>query len=171
MGLHNFQPSPGSTTRKRIIARGIGSGMGKTATRGTKGQKARRQVHPNFEGGQTPIQRRLPVKKGFRNVNHKEYAVVNLDDLQKFDEGTVVTPELLIATGVISKVQDGVKVLGFGELTKRIVVQAHRYSAQAKLAIEAKGGEAGIFAAPKALPTHTATSEETTEAPTETAGS
>ena len=82
MRLNEFKPSPGSTFPKRRIARGIGSGMGKTATRGTKGQKARRQVHPNFEGGQTPIQRRLPVKKGFRNVNHKEFAIVNLDDLE-----------------------------------------------------------------------------------------
>ena len=153
MGLHNFQPSEGSTTRRRIVGRGIGSGMGKTATRGTKGQKARRQIHPNFEGGQSPIQRRLPVKKGFRNVNHKEYAVVNLDDLQRFDEGATITPETLIELGVISKVMDGVKVLGYGELTKKVTVHAHRYSKNAKLAIEAKGGEAAIFAAPKALPT------------------
>jgi large subunit ribosomal protein L15 len=142
MGLHNFQPSPGSTTRKRRVARGIGSGMGKTATRGTKGQKARRQVHPNFEGGQTPIQRRLPVKKGFRNVNHKEYAVINLDDLERFEEGAVIGPEALLEAGIINKVLDGVKILGWGELTKKVTVQAHRYSASAKEAIEAKGGEA-----------------------------
>ncbi len=84
--------------------------MGKTATRGAKGQSARNNIHPNFEGGQTPIQRRLPVKKGFRNVNHKEFAIVNLDDLQNlFDEGAEVTPEMLIATGIISGVMDGVK--------------------------------------------------------------
>ncbi|RYG31241.1 50S ribosomal protein L15 [bacterium] len=142
MGLHNFQPSPGSSTRKRRVARGIGSGMGKTATRGTKGQKARRQVHPNFEGGQTPIQRRLPVKKGFRNVNHKEYAVINLDDLERFEDGATITPEALLEAGIINKVLDGVKILGWGELTKKVTVQAHRYSASAKEAIEAKGGEA-----------------------------
>ena len=142
MGLHNFQPSPGSTTRKRRVARGIGSGMGKTATRGTKGQKARRQVHPNFEGGQTPIQRRLPVKKGFRNVNHKEYAVINLDDLDRFEDGATIGPEALLEAGIINKVLDGVKILGWGELTKKVTVQAHRYSASAKAAIEAKGGEA-----------------------------
>lgn len=153
MGLHNFQPSPGSTTRRRIIGRGIGSGMGKTATRGTKGQKARRQIHPNFEGGQSPIQRRLPVKKGFRNVNHKEYALVNLDDLNRFEDGAVVTPQSLMDLGIISKIMDGVKVLAFGELEKKVTVHAHRYSKNAKLAIEAKGGEAAIFAAPKALPT------------------
>ncbi|RYG29634.1 50S ribosomal protein L15, partial [bacterium] len=130
------------TTRKRRVARGIGSGMGKTATRGTKGQKARRQVHPNFEGGQTPIQRRLPVKKGFRNVNHKEYAVINLDDLERFEEGATITPEALLEAGIINKVLDGVKILGWGELTKKVTVQAHRYSASAKEAIEAKGGEA-----------------------------
>lgn len=147
MGLHNFQPSPGSSTRKRRVARGIGSGMGKTATRGTKGQKARRQVHPNFEGGQTPIQRRLPVKKGFRNVNHKEYAVINLDDLDRFEAGSTITVEALLETGIINRVLDGVKILGWGELTKKVTVQAHRYSASAKAAIEAQGGEAQIIGA------------------------
>lgn len=143
MGLHNFQPSQGSTTRKRRVGRGIGSGMGKTATRGTKGQKARRQIHPNFEGGQTPIQRRLPVKKGFRNVNHKEYSIVNLDDLQNFfEEGATVTPETLMEAGVISKVLDGVKVLAFGELEKKLTVHAHKFSAAAREAITSRGGEA-----------------------------
>ena len=142
MSLNNFQPSPGSSTRKRRIGRGIGSGMGKTATRGTKGQKARRQVHPNFEGGQTPIQRRLPVKKGFRNINHKEFAVVNLDDLQKlFEAGAEVTPEALIATGIIAKVKDGVKILAFGTLEKKLTVKAHKFSKAAAEAITACGGE------------------------------
>ena len=142
MSLNNFQPSPGSSTRKRRVGRGIGSGMGKTATRGTKGQKARRQVHPNFEGGQTPIQRRLPVKKGFRNINHKEFAVVNLDDLQKlFEAGAEVTPEALIATGIIAKVKDGVKILAFGTLDKKLTVKAHKFSKAAAEAITAKGGE------------------------------
>src|ERR1700680_4400384 len=102
MGLHNFQPPKGSTFKKRRIGRGIGSGMGKTATRGTKGQKARRQINPNFEGGQTPIQRRLPVKKGFRNINHKVFAIVNLDDLDRlFKAGDEVTPEKLYAVGIV----------------------------------------------------------------------
>lgn len=141
--LHNFSPSPGSSKAKRRVGRGIGSGMGKTATRGTKGQKARRQIHPNFEGGQNPIQRRLPVKKGFTNVNHKEYAVINLDDLEKFfEEGQEVTPEALVATGVIHKLKDGVKILAFGELTKKLTVRAHKFSKAAAEAIAAKGGEA-----------------------------
>lgn len=143
MGLHDIKPAKGSTKRKRRIARGIGSGMGKTATRGTKGQKARRQIHPNFEGGQTPIQRRLPVKKGFRNINQKEFAIVNLDDLEKlFQKGDEVNPEKLLASGIIHASKDGVKVLGFGELSKKLKVSAHKFSKTAKDAIEKAGGEA-----------------------------
>jgi large subunit ribosomal protein L15 len=143
MGLHNFQPPKGSRFKKRRVARGIGSGMGKTATRGTKGQKARRQIHPNFEGGQTPIHRRLPVKKGFKNINHKEYAIVNLDDLENiFEEGQEVTPEALYKSGIISPGKDGVKVLAFGELNKKLTVHAHKFSKAAVEAIAAKGGEA-----------------------------
>lgn len=146
MSLNKFQPSEGSSFKKRRIGRGIGSGMGKTATRGTKGQKARRQVHPNFEGGQSPIQRRLPVKKGFRNINHKEFAIVNLDDLQNlFKAGSEVTPEALIESGIISGIKDGVKVLAFGELTHKLTVKAHKFSAAAKLAIEGKGGTVTIL--------------------------
>lgn len=144
MGLHNFSPSPGSTFKKRRVARGIGSGMGKTATRGTKGQKARRQIHPNFEGGQTPIFRRLPVKKGFRNVNQKFYAIVNLDDLEKnFNAGEEVTPETLTAKGIINlDKMDGVKILAFGTLSKKLKVTAHKFSGKAEEAIKANGGEA-----------------------------
>lgn len=143
MKLNTFNPPAGSSFKKRRIARGIGSGMGKTATRGTKGQKARRQVHPNFEGGQTPIQRRLPVKKGFTNINHKEFAVVNLDDLQNlFEAGAEVTPDSLYATGIVSKRKDGVKVLAFGKLDKKLTVRAHKFSKAAQEAITAKGGEA-----------------------------
>lgn len=143
MKLNTFNPPKGSTFKKRRIARGIGSGMGKTATRGTKGQKARRQIHPRFEGGQSPIQRRLPVKKGFRNINHKEYAIVNLDDLQNlFETGADVTPDSLYATGIISKRKDGVKVLAFGKLDKKLTVRAHKFSKAAQDAITAKGGEA-----------------------------
>jgi large subunit ribosomal protein L15 len=142
MSLHLLGPAKGSTKRRRRVARGIGSGLGKTAGRGTKGQKARRQIHPRFEGGQTPIQRRLPVKKGFRNVNAKEFAIVNLDDLQKlFDAGAEVTPEALIATGIIGSVKDGVKILGFGELDKKLKVSAHRFSKSAEARIVALGGE------------------------------
>jgi large subunit ribosomal protein L15 len=120
--------------------------MGKTSTRGTKGQKARRQVHPAFEGGQTPIHRRLPVKKGFRNINRKEFAIVNLDDLERlFEAGSEVTPEKLVASGIIGGIKDGVKVLGFGRLTKKLQVKAHRFSASAKNAIEAAGGKAATL--------------------------
>ena len=143
MSLHEIGPAKGSTFTKRRVGRGIGSGMGKTATRGTKGQKARRQINPNFEGGQTPIQRRLPVKKGFRNINHKEYAIVNLDDLEKlFEAGAEVTPEILIKTGIIPDDKDGVKVLGHGTLTKKLKVSAHKFSKSALAAIEKAKGEA-----------------------------
>lgn len=142
MNLNDLTPNPGSTKRKRRIARGIGSGMGKTATRGTKGQKARRQIPNWFEGGQTPIHRRLPVKKGFRNINHKEYAIVNLDDLEKFFKaGETVTPELVVERGVMSDLKDGLKVLAFGEISKKLTVHAHKFSKTASAAIEKAGGE------------------------------
>ncbi len=141
--LNNIQPNEGSNRRKKRLGRGIGSGKGKTAARGTKGQKARRQIHPNFEGGQTPLQRRLPVKKGFRNINHKEYAIVNLDDLDKlFEAGAEVTPEGLVAIGIIPGIKDGVKVLGFGALTKKLTVKSHKFSKSAAEAIAKAGGEA-----------------------------
>lgn len=146
MSLHKLRPAKGSTKRRRQIARGIGSGLGKTAGRGTKGQKARRQVHPNFEGGQTPLQRRLPVKKGFRNVNHKEFSIVNLDDLERlFKAGDAVTPETLIESGIISGIQDGVKVLAFGELKKKLSVSAHKFSKTAQEAIEKAGGSVTVL--------------------------
>lgn len=142
MNLNDLTPNPGSTKRKRRIARGIGSGKGKTATRGTKGQKARRQIPNWFEGGQTPIHRRLPVKKGFRNINHKEYAIVNLDDLEKFFKaGETVTPELVVERGVMSDLKDGLKVLAFGTLSHKLTVQAHKFSKTAQAAIEKAGGE------------------------------
>lgn len=143
MNLNDLTPNPGSTHSRRRVGRGIGSGMGKTATRGTKGQKARRQIHPNFEGGQTPIQRRLPVKKGFRNINKKEFAIVNLDDLENlFEVGAEVTPEALLKTGIIPGIKDGVKVLAFGELSKKLTVKAHKFSQAAVAAIEKAGGTA-----------------------------
>lgn len=143
MNIHELRPAKGSTKRRRRVARGIGSGMGKTATRGTKGQKARRQISPWFEGGQTPIVRRLPVKRGFRNINHKEYAVVNLDDLEKhFQAGDTVTPDDLAKLGLIHKNLDGVKILAFGSLTKKLTVKADKFSKAAVAAIEKAGGKA-----------------------------
>lgn len=146
MALEKLRPAKGSTKRRRRVARGIGSGMGKTATRGTKGQKARRQIKPWFEGGQTPISRRLPVKKGFRNVNHKEYAIVNLDDLEKFfEKGDTVTPEALMAKGVIGNLKDGVKILAFGDLNKSLKVSATKFSKQAEEKIKKAGGEVKVI--------------------------
>ena len=142
MKIHELRPAKGSTRPKRRVARGIGSGMGKTATRGTKGQKARRQISPWFEGGQTPIHRRLPVKKGFRNINHKEYAIVNVEALEKhFEKGDDVTPEALIKKGLIHGEMDGVKVLGHGELNKKLKVTAHHFSKSAAEKIAKAGGE------------------------------
>ena len=141
MNLNDLKPQGGSTKRKRRVARGIGSGKGKTATRGTKGQKARRQISGWFEGGQTPIIRRLPVKKGFRNVNHKEFAEINISSLEvNFNEGDVVDVETLLSRKLVSRLKDGIKVLAFGELTKKLTVKAHRFSAAAKSKIEAAGG-------------------------------
>lgn len=145
MKLNEFKPPKGSTFRKRRVARGIGSGMGKTATRGTKGQKARRQIPAHFEGGQTPIHRRLPLKKGFQNINRKEYDIVNLDDLSRlFKAGDTVTVEALVKIGIIPGNKDGVKILAFGELDKKLTVEAHKFSEAAKAAIEAKGGTATV---------------------------
>lgn len=146
MNLHELKPAEGSVKRRRRVGRGIGSGMGKTATRGTKGQKARRQIPSHFEGGQTPIHRRLPVKKGFRNINHKEFAIVNLDDLEKmFEAGAEVNPEVLLKSGIIPGVRDGVKILAFGTLTKKLKVTAHKFSKAAQAAIEKVGGEVTVL--------------------------
>ena len=141
MKLHELQPVEGSRKERNRVGRGIGSGNGKTSGRGQKGQKARSGggVRPGFEGGQNPLFRRIP-KRGFNNVNRKEYAVVNLTDLNKFEDGTVVSPALLVETKVIKKVLSGVKVLANGKLEKKLTVQAHKFSSSAKDAIEAAGG-------------------------------
>ena len=140
--LHTLKPEKGSRRRKRIVGRGTGSGHGKTATRGMNGQKARAKVHLWFEGGQTPLHRRLPLRNRFRNINHKEYAILNLDDLENlFNDGDEITPEILIEKKIIKKLQDGVKVLGFGNLKKKVKVSAHKFSATAEKAITKAGGE------------------------------
>lgn len=167
MSLHGLRPAKGATKRRRRIARGIGSGLGKTAGRGTKGQKARRQVHPNFEGGQTPLQRRLPVKKGFRNVNHREFAIVNLDDLERlFKAGDEVTPETLVASGVVSAPKDGIKILAFGELKKKLTVSAHACSKAAEAAIEKAGGKVVLL--PGKVRSNPVKKDKSTKAKTET---
>ena len=146
MTLHELQPAPGSRKKAVRVGRGIGSGNGKTSGRGQKGQNARSGggVRLGFEGGQTPLFRRLP-KRGFTNINRKEYAVVNLEKLNRFEDGTEVTPELLLETGVISKLKSGVKILGKGQIEKKLTVKAHKFSASAKEAIEAAGGKTEVI--------------------------
>ena len=146
MKLHELSPNPGSTKDIKRIGRGHGSGQGKTAGKGHKGQKARSGggVRPGFEGGQTSLARRIP-KRGFNNIFATEYAVVNVADLDRFVDGTVVDTELLIASGLIKKELDGVKVLGNGELTKNLTVKAAAFSASAKEKIEKAGGKAEVM--------------------------
>ncbi len=139
--LHTLKPEPGSKKRRKRVGRGIGSGHGKTATRGTKGQKARDTIPPRFEGGQTPIHRRLPVRVGFRNVNRIEYAIVNVKTLaERFQANDTVTPEILKERRIIRKLKDGVKILGVGEINFPLTVHAHAVSASARAKIEAAGG-------------------------------
>jgi large subunit ribosomal protein L15 len=146
MKLHELQPAPGSTKSKKRVGRGTGSGMGKTATMGHKGQKARSGSKKNgFEGGQMPLTRRLP-KRGFTNIFAKVYSVINVSDLESLDNGTTVTAELLKELRIISKIEkDGLKVLGRGELTKKLDVKAAKFSESAKKAIETAGGTAEVI--------------------------
>ena len=141
MKLHELKAAEGSRRVRNRVGRGAATGNGKTSGRGQKGQKARSggKVRPGFEGGQLPLFRRIP-KRGFTNINRKEYAVVNLDQLNRFEECTEVTPELLIETGVVKNAKAGIKVLGNGSLEKKLTVKAHKFSASAAEAIDAKGG-------------------------------
>jgi large subunit ribosomal protein L15 len=146
MNLSELRPNEGQHKKSKRVGRGPGSGKGKTCGAGHKGDKARGNTKPGFEGGQTPLHRRLPQKRGqpgpgaFSAPAKAGYAVVNLDDLERFDEGTVVTPEILIATGLVSEVKDGIKILGDGALSKKLTVQAHRFSKSAQDKIAALGG-------------------------------
>ena len=146
MKLQDLQPSVGATRPAYRKGRGAGSGNGKTAGRGHKGQWARSGggVRPGFEGGQMPLARRLP-KRGFNNIFGTTYAPVNVVVLNRFEDGTEVTVELLLETGVISKALDGVKILGNGELTKKLTVKAAAFSASAKEKIEKAGGKAEVI--------------------------
>ena len=145
LNLSNLQPAEGSTHNDFRRGRGHASGNGKTAGKGHKGQKARSGApRIGFEGGQMPLFRRLP-KRGFKNRNAKIYSVVNVDRFEKFEDGTVVTPELLLETGVIAKMNDGVKVLGNGEITKKLTVRASKVSESAKAKIEAAGGSVEVI--------------------------
>ena len=138
MKLHELAPAKGSKKAAVRVGRGNGSGCGKTSGRGQKGQWARSGggVRPGFEGGQMPITRRIP-KRGFKNIFAKVYTTINVGDLSAFDEGTVITAELLKDTGFISKVNDGIKILGQGELNKKLTVKAVKFTASAKEKIEA----------------------------------
>jgi large subunit ribosomal protein L15 len=146
MDLSNLSPAAGSVKNRKRIGRGPGSGTGKTSGKGHKGQNARSGggVKPGFEGGQMPLQRRLP-KRGFTPLNKKVYALVNLRDIETFEAGSVVDPEMLINAGFIKKICDGVKILADGELTKSVTVKAHKFSKSAAEKIEAAGGKVEVL--------------------------
>ena len=146
MKLHELKPAEGSKRARRRVGRGIGSGMGKQSTRGAKGQNARTGggVRPGFEGGQMPLQRRLP-KRGFNNIFATKYVTIKVSDLEKFEAGATVDAQALLDAGIISKTLDGVKVLGNGELTKAVNVKVAAYTASAKEKIEKAGGKAEVI--------------------------
>lgn len=147
MKINELKPADGAKTAAKRLGRGIGSGLGKTSGKGHKGQWARSGggVRIGFEGGQMPITRRLP-KRGFNNIYRKEYSVVNIASLEAFDNGTVVTAELLLEKGILSKVESfGVKILGKGTLTKKLTVKANKFTASAKEAIEKAGGTVEVL--------------------------
>ena len=146
MKLHELSPNPGANVESKRKGRGHGSGNGKTAGKGHKGQKARSggSIRPGFEGGQTALARRIP-KRGFNNIFATKYAVINVSDLEMFNDGITVDAELLKASGLIKKELDGIKVLGNGELTKNLTVKAAKFSAAAKEKIEKAGGKAEVM--------------------------
>src|SRR5690625_66020 len=146
MKLHELKSNEGSRTKRKRLGRGMASGHGKTSGKGHKGQNARTGggTRLGFEGGQTPLFQRLP-KRGFTNINRKEYAIVNLDTLNRFDDNTDITPELLLETGAVSKAKSDIKVLGNGTVNKKLNVKAHKFSTAAKEAIEAAGGKTEVI--------------------------
>jgi len=146
MKLHDLKPAEGATTAQKRLGRGVGSGLGKTSGKGHKGAKARSGggKRPGFEGGQMPLTMRLP-KRGFTNKWRVEYATVNVDRLNIFEDGAEVTPVELVESGILKNVQDGVKILGNGEITKKLTVKATKFSESAKEKIEAAGGKVEVF--------------------------
>ena len=146
MKLHDLKPAVGATTAPKRLGRGVGSGLGKTSGKGHKGAKARSGggKRPGFEGGQMPLTMRLP-KRGFTNKWRVEYATVNVDRLNIFEDGAVVSPVELVQAGILKNVQDGVKILGNGEITRKLTVQANKFSESAKEKIEAAGGKVEVF--------------------------
>ncbi|HET9016204.1 MAG TPA: 50S ribosomal protein L15 [Thermomicrobiaceae bacterium] len=145
MQLHDLKPAPGSRHAKTRVGRGIAAGKGKTAGRGTKGQGARGQVPPGFEGGQNPLYRRMPYKRGFVNIFRIVYEVVNVSRLGELDVDGPITPEVLYDRGITRGLEYPVKVLGDGELTRAITVHAHKFSKSARAKIEAAGGSAEVI--------------------------
>jgi len=146
MKLHELKPNEGARHKRKRVGRGIASGNGKTAGRGTKGQNSRSGggVRPGFEGGQNPLARRLP-KRGFTNPTRKEYTVINLDLLNRFEEGTIVTPDLLKEHGYVKQIKEGIKVLGNGELKVKLTIKANKFSESAEKKIAAVGGIAEVI--------------------------
>ena len=146
MKLHELHPAVGSTTAPKRLGRGSGSGLGKTSGKGHKGAKARSGggKRPGFEGGQMPLYRRVP-KRGFTNIFGTEYAEVNVERLEVFNDGDTVTVAMLKEAGIIKKTLDGVKIMGNGDLTKKLTVQANKFTAGAKEKIEAVGGKAEVI--------------------------
>lgn len=146
MKLHELTYAEGSRKERNRVGRGSSSGNGKTSGRGQKGQKARSGggVRLGFEGGQTPLFRRLP-KRGFTNINRKEYAIVNLETLNRFEDGTEVTPAMLVEAGIVKAEKSGIKVLGNGQVERKLTVKASKFSQAAKEAIEAAGGSIEVI--------------------------
>ena len=146
MRLHELKAVPGATRAPKRKGRGTATGQGKAAGRGMNGQNSRSGggVRPGFEGGQMPLYRRIP-KRGFTNIWRKEYEIVNVETLNRFDNGTEVTPELLIAEGIVKQVKDGIKILGNGKLEKNLTVQAQKFTKSALEKIEAAGGKAQVI--------------------------
>ncbi len=148
MQIHDLKPTEGSTHRRKVVGRGRGSGHGKTSTRGANGHKARGQVNQNFEGGQTPLHRRIPQLRGFRAINKKIFAVVNVGELEIFDIGAEVTADTLMEAGVLRDIRDGLKILGDGDITKKLTVKANKFSKSAIEKLQSAGGVAEIVEAP-----------------------
>ena len=144
MKLNELKPAASSRSKRLRKGRGLSSGHGFTSGRGTKGQKAHGKTRLGFEGGQMPLYRQIP-KRGFTNINRKEYAIVNLASLNKFDDGTEVTPQLLMESGLVKNLKSGIKILGSGKLEKKLTVKANKFSASAVSAIEAAGGKTEVM--------------------------
>lgn len=146
MKLHELKPNKGSVKNRKRLGRGTATGQGKTAGRGQDGQNSRSGggTRPGFEGGQMPLYRRLP-KRGFTNPFRKDWTIINIEDLNRFEEGTVVTPQLLKESGMIKKDKYGLKILGDGQLEKQLTIKAHKFSQSAIKKIEAAGGKAEVI--------------------------